>query len=129
MKPYKELIVWQRANEFVLEIYRATVRFPKYELYGVVTQIRRAALSVPTNIVEGYARHTPKELLRFLEIANASLNECEYLLELSRNLRYLNDDEYQHLESVRAKTSYLLFRFRASKILTPAPPAPPAPPL
>jgi four helix bundle protein len=66
---YKDLNVWQKADEFALEIYRITKHFPKGEMYGLTSQLKRAALSVPTNIVEGYARKGDKELSRFINIA------------------------------------------------------------
>ena len=116
-KPYHSLIVWREAHQFVLEIYRLTGKFPKHELYGLVSQLRRAAASVATNIVEGYARRTDKDMLRFFDMARASLAECEYLLELSRDLRYLTNEEYNHIEAIRCRVSYLLNKFITAKRL------------
>jgi four helix bundle protein len=118
-KPYHNIIAWERSHEFVVEIYRCTQSFPKHELYGLVSQLRRAASSVPTNIVEGRARNTEKDFLRFLNIAHASLAECEYLLELSYALRYLTKNEYDSLEDIRSKSDYLIRRY----ILSIEPPA------
>ena len=78
---YKDLKVWQKADEFALEIYRITKHFPKAEMYGLTSQLRRAALSVPTNIVEGYARKGDKELSRFINIAIGSLAEVRSAFE------------------------------------------------
>ena len=92
MSKYKELIVWQKANELALLIYKLADTFPKKETFGMTSQLRRAALSVPTNIVEGYGRRSKAELSRFLDIARGSLAETEYLLEFSRSLEYVTDD-------------------------------------
>jgi four helix bundle protein len=109
-KPYKKLIVWQRGYEFVLEVYRLSETFPKREWYGLTSQLRRAAVSVLANIVEGSAKRSLKDFLRFLDIAKGSLWECEFLLELSKDLHYLTQDDFQHLDELRAKTAYLLHR-------------------
>ena len=108
---YKDLKVWQRADEFALVIYRITRHFPKDELYGLISQLRRAALSVPTNIVEGYARKGDKELSRFINIAIGSLAEVEYLLSFSRRLEYLTEDAYQEAETLRNEVGRLLWSF------------------
>jgi four helix bundle protein len=89
MQRFTELKVWQRRHALLLEIYRATVRFPQDERFGLVSQLRRAALSVPTNIAEGSKRQSNQEYCRFLNIAEASLAETEYLLMVSRDLKYL----------------------------------------
>ena len=87
-KTYRELIVWQKAHAWVLNVYRLTRQFPKEELYGLTSQLRRAAASVPSNIVEGFKRRGPQEKLRFLNIAEASLAEASYQLLLSQDLEY-----------------------------------------
>src|SRR3989304_6614085 len=95
---YKELIVWQKADEMAYEIYMITKAFPADELYGLTSQLRRAALSVPTNIVEGYARAGDKELGRFLDIALGSLAEVKYLLHFASSLGSLLPDPRRDLE-------------------------------
>src|SRR5262245_47539385 len=89
MQRFTEIRVWQRAHALVLDVYRATQQFPKEERYGVTSQLRRAAVSVPTNIAEGSKRDSNAEYSRFLNIAEASMAETEYLLLLSRDLGYL----------------------------------------
>src|SRR6266566_7509248 len=89
MQRFTELKVWQRGHALVLSIYRMTAGFPQAERYGLTSQLRRAALSVPTNIAEGSKRHTNPEYARFLNIAEGSLAETEYLLMVSRDLGYL----------------------------------------
>ena len=108
---YKDLKVWQKADELALVIYRVTRYFPKDELYALTSQLRRAALSVPTNIVEGYARKGDKELSRFITIAIGSLAEVEYLLSFSRRLEYLTEEAYQEVETLRNEVGRLLWSF------------------
>ena len=89
MKTHKDLIVWQKSMDFVTEIYKETQHFPKEEVYGLVSQLRRAAVSVPSNIAEGAARNTDKEYVRFLFIARASAAEIETQLIIAENLDYI----------------------------------------
>ncbi len=91
MQRFTELKVWHRSHEFALAIYRLSGRFPPSERFGLTTQLRRAALSVPTNIAEGSKRLGRQEFARFLNIAEGSLAETEYLLMFSRDLGYLGD--------------------------------------
>ncbi|MCX7794885.1 MAG: four helix bundle protein, partial [Thermodesulfovibrionales bacterium] len=92
MAKYKELIVFQKADELAFEIYKLTNNFPKSEIFGLTSQLRRAALSIPANIAEGYARKGKKELLQFINIALGSLAETEYLLGFSKRLGYCKTD-------------------------------------
>jgi four helix bundle protein len=89
MKGHRDLVVWQKAMTLVSDIYRATVEFPKYELYGLTGQIRRAAASVPSNLAEGHGRNSRKEFRPFIGQARGSLTELETQLEIARNLGYL----------------------------------------
>ena len=108
---YRELKVWQKADELAMEVYSATKAFPKEEMYGLTSQIRRAALSVPTNIVEGYARKGDRELGRFISIAIGSLAETEYLLDFSTRLGYMQDKDYERIEGLRSEVGRLLWNF------------------
>ena len=94
---YKNVIAWQRAHQLTLAVYQQTKRFPSDERYGLTSQLRRAAHSIPANIAEGSARETDKDYLRFLIISRASLKEAEYFLLLARDLEYLSLQEYNHL--------------------------------
>ncbi len=89
MQHYTKLQVWQRSHSLVLTVYKMTASFPSSEKSGLTSQLRRAASSVPTNIVEGSKRITRQDFARFLNIAEGSLSETEYLLILSRDLGYL----------------------------------------
>ena len=95
MKTHKELIVWKRSIDFVTEVYKVTSNFPKEEIYGIISQLRRAAVSIPSNIAEGAARKTDKEFARFLYIARASAAEIETQLLISENLGYIKASENQ----------------------------------
>jgi four helix bundle protein len=86
---YKDLIAWRKAMDLVTEIYRATRSFPRDELYGLTNQLRRAAVSVPSNIAEGQAHFSQKEFHRFLSHARGSLVEVETQITIARNLSYL----------------------------------------
>jgi four helix bundle protein len=98
LKSFTELEVWKRAHGVVLEVYKLTNPFPRSEQFGVVSQIRRAAYSIPANIAEGFGRHSTKELLQFLAISNGSLEELRYFPILSRDLRYLAPLDLEKLE-------------------------------
>lgn len=107
-QPYQKLVVWQKADSFVNEIYTKTSNFPHEELYGVVSQLRRAALSIVLNIVEGQARGSSKDFARFIIMARGSCSECSYLLEFSYNRHYLSKEHYVVLETMRREINYLL---------------------
>jgi len=95
------LIVWQRAHEFVLSVYRYTRRFPKEELYGLTSQFRRAAVSIPANIAEGYKKRGKSDKARFLNISQGSVEECRYYLILAKDLDYGdNRTDMSRLEEV-----------------------------
>lgn len=95
IKSYQDILVWQKAHEMVLFIYKITTKFPSEEKYGLVSQIRRAVISVPANIVEGFRRTGIKDSLRFYDIANASLEELRYETRVSFDLNYISKIEYQ----------------------------------
>ena len=99
MYTHKDLRVWQQSIEMVTSIYRMTKAFPKDEIFGLVSQMRRAAVSVPSNIAEGYARGTDKEKLHFLRISSGSISEIETQLILSLNLEYISQETYDKLSN------------------------------
>ena len=111
---YKKLNVWKKADELAFQIYIATRDFPKEETYGITSQLRRAGLSVPTNIVEGYSRQGRKELKQFVNIGLGSLGETRYLLDFSSRLGYLHPSQYASLEQLGVETGKLLWRFYES---------------
>ena len=85
---FQDLMVWQKAHQFVLAVYRLSQSFPNHEVYGLTSQIRRASVSIPANIAEGFKKKTPKEKVRFFNIAQGSLEEVRYYLILTRDLNY-----------------------------------------
>jgi len=87
-KTFQDLIVWQKAHQFVLSIYRFTESFPKNEIYGLTAQLRRAAISIPANIAEGFKKKTKGDKARFMNIAQGSLEESRYYLILAKDLGY-----------------------------------------
>ena len=89
MKSYRDLLVWQKAMSLVTEVYKATRSFPKEEVYALTSQIRRAAISIPSNIAEGQGRQSRKEFLQFLAVARGSLLELETQVLIAQNLGYL----------------------------------------
>jgi four helix bundle protein len=99
MEDFKDLRVWEKAYELTLSVYRKTHEFPKEEMYGLTSQLRRAASSVGANIAEGCGRRSDPEMRRFLQIARGSANEVEYHLLLARDLQFLSGDDFKDLEA------------------------------
>ena len=97
MKNFKDLVVWRKAHAMTLEVYGATGGFPKEELYGLTSQLRRSAASIGANIAEGSGRRSNNEICRFLQIARGSASETEYHLLLARDLRFLKEDDFMKL--------------------------------
>ena len=97
VKTFKDLLVWQKAHSLVLEVYETTRKFPNEERFGLISQLRRSASSVPTNIVEGYKKNSKKEFLYFLNTAETSLEETKYHIILSNDLGYLNKEDFGKL--------------------------------
>ena len=97
-KPHKNLNAWSDAVDLAQQIYRVTERFPSNEQFGLTSQIRRAAVSIPSNIAEGAARQTKKEFLNFLHIAKGSLSELDTQLEIARRLEYLDQARWETLD-------------------------------
>jgi four helix bundle protein len=87
-KKFEDLVVWQKAHAFVLAVYRFSERFPNKEMFALTSQFRRAAVSIPANIAEGFKKRGKREKIRLLNIAQGSLEECQYYLILSRDLGY-----------------------------------------
>ncbi len=106
--------MWQKADELAYKVYVFTKDFPKEEIYGITSQLRRAALSVAVNIVEGYGRQGRKELKQFVNMALGSLAETEYLLDFSLRLGYLNHKNYEKLQDLRQEVGNLLWKFYLS---------------
>ncbi|MCX6271570.1 MAG: four helix bundle protein [Bacteroidetes bacterium] len=112
IRSHKDLEVWKKSRELVKLIYKMTQNFPKQELYGLVSQIRRASVSVPTNIAEGFGRRHSRELIHFLYYSQGSLSEIETLVTLSYDLDYIDittDEDFQgKIRTIRVMLSRLI---------------------
>ena len=119
MKGFRELKVWHKAHELTLAVYGTTRRFPREELYGLTSQMRRSTASVAANIAEGCGRRSDGEMSRFLQIARGSASEVEYHVLLAHDLHLLEEDEYRHLsqqsDEVQRMLTALMQRFRSVK--------------
>jgi four helix bundle protein len=114
MVPYERFDAWKVAHQLALQVYSETDRWPINERYGLTAQVRRAALSAPTNIAEGSAKRGPRELRRYLDIALGSLSEVSYLLRFSRDRGILGPDKFVELDDLRNRAGQLTWRFYAS---------------
>ena len=108
---WEKLEVWKLADELAFQVYKATRNFPKEEIYGLTSQLRRSALSIPTNIVEGYSRKGDKELSHFINIGLGSLAETKYLSYFSNRSSYLEKHTYSELKADYEKLGKLLWKF------------------
>ena len=109
---YKKLMVYQKSKELVLIIYKLTAKYPKSETYSLVDQMRRSAVSVPANLIEGYSKESSAEFARFLTISIGSLAELEFYIELSLDLKYINEEESYKIDSLIYDTKRLLYGTR-----------------
>ena len=114
MAGYRELTAWQKSYTLALEVYRATGTFPRSETFGLTSQLRRAAVSIPANIAEGHCRHTRADYLRFLSIARGSTGELNTLLSLARDLSYLDAATAEQLGGAVNSVGMLLTRLTQS---------------
>jgi four helix bundle protein len=121
LKSYRELLVWQKAINLVVDSYRATAAFPKSETYGLMSQIRRAATSIPANIAEGYGRGSRKEYLQFLMIAQGSLKELETHVIVAEKLAYLTKSQTEPLLSSTDELGRMLGTLIRKLKLSPSP--------
>ncbi|MBQ1796370.1 MAG: four helix bundle protein [Prevotella sp.] len=105
---FTNIVAWQKAHAFVLEVYKCCAKFPEHEKYGLYSQFTRASVSIPANIAEGYKRLSQSEKLRFMNYAQGSLEECRYYIILSKDLEYIDCDEYSKLNNLIEEVSKLL---------------------
>jgi four helix bundle protein len=121
MRDFRQLTVWERSHQLVLATYKFTAAFPKHELYGLTSQMRRAAGSIPANIAEGCGRTANGDLHRFLAIAMGSASELRYFVILARDLQFLSDDGYgfaqAQVDEVQRMLSALIRKVEAARKL------------
>ena len=108
MKTYRDLIVWQKSVHFVTVIYQTTKTFPKDEVFGLISQMRRCSVSIPSNIAEGYGRRSKKDYLRFLQIAMGAVYELQTQIEISRNLEYLTPNRLEEIYELSREIERML---------------------
>ncbi|PXY45780.1 four helix bundle protein [Flavobacterium hydrophilum] len=111
MKTFRDLLIWQKSMNLVTEIYQITNSFPKEEIYGLSSQIRRSSISIPSNIAEGYGRNGNSELLRFLNISISSLFEMQTQLEISFNLKYITEYQFSKTNGESRELERMLSAF------------------
>src|ERR1051325_1703932 len=107
-KNYRDLIAWQKAMDLVEMVYKATDQFPKEEIYGLTNQLRRAVVSVPSNIAEGRGRNSVNDFRRFLAIGHGSLREAETQILIAQRLHYLNGAQTERLMNLTAEVGRLI---------------------
>ena len=108
MQNFRKLQVWEKSHNLTLRIYRLTSKFPREEIYGLTSQIRRACASIPTNIAEGCGRESSADFARFLQIAIGSASETEYLILLAHDLKYLTADQHAELMDTTIRVKKML---------------------
>ncbi|PYP36724.1 MAG: hypothetical protein DMD48_12195 [Gemmatimonadetes bacterium] len=114
MAPHKRFVAWQESHKLVLAVYKATESFPKHELYGLTSQLRRAAFSAAANLVEGASRRGRNEFRRFLDISLGSLAEVEYGLEVAFALNYVKQEVHLALETQQRRAQFLTWKLKTS---------------
>ena|SRR3989344_1828531 len=114
MNSYKELTVWQKAVELTIDIYRITTDYPKSELYGLVQQTRRSAVSIPSNVAEGWARKHRQEYLQFLNVAIGSAAELETQIVIAKKLKFLSDEDSKRTSGLITEVMKMLNAFMTS---------------
>lgn len=107
-RSFEDILAWQKAHSFVINVYQTTRSFPDYERFALSSQFQRAAVSIAANIAEGYKKLSKADKLRFLNISQGSLEECRYYCILSRDLGYIDESRFQILTQMILDTSYIL---------------------
>jgi four helix bundle protein len=120
MRDYKKYNVWELGHKLVLKIYIVSKTFPREEVYGISSQLKRAAVSIPTNIAEGCSRKSDKEFARFLDISFGSAAETEYLILLVKDLKFINEDDFIEISneiiSIKKQLYQLIYKINADGI-------------
>ena len=120
MQDFKKLLVWRKAHELAVQIYRSTTSFPRSEMFGLTAQLRRAAVSVSANIAEGCGRKGDRDFGRYLQVSMSSACELEYHFLLARDLGYVAEDAYQGLHDATVEVKRMLAGFlKATRTSTP----------
>jgi four helix bundle protein len=115
IQSFKELVVWQKAHILALEAHRMARKFPRFELFGLSSQVQRCAVSVPSNIVEGFKREFPRDSRRFYNIAEGSLEELKYQILFARDAGYINAADCDRIENMAEEVGRLLAGWKKSQ--------------
>ena len=113
MRDFHKLVIWEKSHQLTLDIYKLTQKFPKEELFGLTSQIRRAISSIPTNIAEGCGRATNKDFAHFLQISIGSACEVEYQLLLAHDLNYITDEDYNRLNDEIVSVRKMIHKYQS----------------
>ena len=108
IKTFKEILAWQKAHELVLTVYILTAKYPKHELFGLTSQSCRCAVSIPSNIAEGFKRKSKNDSVHFYNVAESSLEELKYQLFLAKDLKYITNSEYEKALNLTEETGRLI---------------------
>ena len=114
LKSYKDLKVWRKSYQLSLLVYKVTSNFPKSELYGLVSQMRRAAIAISSNIAEGYARQYSKEYIQFLSVAYSSASELETQVLLAHDLGFLKEEDFKKVYGLQQEVAKMLYKLMVS---------------
>lgn len=112
---FKDIIAWQKSHQLALLVYDFTAKFPKNEIFGLTSQMRRCAVSVPSNLAEGYKRKSKNDAMHFYVIAESSLEELRYQLLLSRDLKYITTEKYKDTEHLAEEVAKLLYAWKINQ--------------
>ena len=112
IQKFDDILAWQKSHELTLRVYKITESFPKSEIFGLVSQMRRCAVSVPSNLAEGFKRRTKSDSLHFYNIAEGSLEELKYQLLLSKDLGYISRDAYSDIRDLSEESGKLIYGWK-----------------
>jgi four helix bundle protein len=122
MRSFNRLVIWQQSHQLVLKVYQVTAHFPSAEIFGLTSQMRRASISIPSNIAEGCGRKSAADFARFLQVAHGSCTELEYQILLSKELGYLNEPEFIDLHTRITTIGKMLYNFLSRLTSSSTPP-------
>lgn len=111
MKTFRDILIWQKSMSLVTKIYTTTNNFPKEEIFGITSQIRRCSVSIPSNVAEGFGRESNKEYLRFLNISLGSLFELQTQIEIAKNIQYLDEEKFNEIYEDTREIERMLVSF------------------
>lgn len=113
---FRDIIAWQKAHELTLSVYKITEKFPKSELFGLISQMRRCGVSIPSNLAEGFKRGRKRDSLNFYTIAEGSLEELKYQLLLSRDLKYLTEQDFETVYKLSEEVGKLIYGWKKKQL-------------